>query len=96
MIYPAPWLTDEEVNDLCRPLVQPAAQRRFLAVELKLHVTSKKNGRPLVVRSELERVLGAARMGRDAQNPMTTGVDIAALRQHLAERKFHGTQPKGR
>ena len=96
MLTIVPWLTDAEIDDLCRPLTQPAAQRRFLATALKLHVTTKKNGRPLVVRSELERVLGAARLSRDAQNHISPGVDIASLRQHLAQRNSHGTQPKGR
>ena len=59
MIAASPWLSDDEVRDLCAPLVQPAAQRRFLAEQLKLYVRSKKNGRPLIARTELERVLGA-------------------------------------
>ena len=96
MLTVVPWLTAGEIDDLCRPLTQPAAQRRFLATALKLHVTTKKNGRPLVARTELERVLGAARLSRDAQNHMSTGVDIASLRQHLAQRKLDGTQQKRR
>lgn len=52
-----PWLTPAEVDDLCAPLVQPAAQCRFLR-ELGLAVKVKPNGQPLVLRSNLETVLG--------------------------------------
>jgi hypothetical protein len=45
----APFLSETEVADMCSPLTQPAAQRRWLkklGVEFKL----KPNGRPLVSR----------------------------------------------
>ena len=92
MMAASPWLSDDEVRELCEPLVQPAAMRRFLAEQLRLHVRSKKNGRPLVTRSELERVLGATRFGPDATPSQSSGVDIQSLRKHLAERKAHATQ----
>lgn len=62
-----PYLTDEEIAGICDPLVMPAAQRRYLA-RLGLLVQAKPNGRPLVARSEFERVLGAGRFGQQAQN----------------------------
>ena len=96
MMTPSPWLSDEEVRELCEPLIQPAAQRRFLADQLRLHVRSKKNGRPLIARSELERVLGAARLGATTSTSPQTGVDIEALRRHLNGQGNHGTQSSGR
>lgn len=56
-----PFLSDAELQDLCAGLEQPAAQVRYLK-GLGLHVERKPNGRPLLMRSELERVLGAGRM----------------------------------
>jgi len=56
-----PWLSDDEVAELCKPLEQPAAQLRYLK-RLGLHVERKPNGRPLLMRSELERVLGGGRL----------------------------------
>lgn len=52
------WLSQQEVDDLCEPLTQPAAQIRFLRDTLKLAVRPKPNGRPLVLRSNVEDVLG--------------------------------------
>lgn len=92
----SPWLSDDEVRELCDPLVQPAAQRRFLAEQLSLHVRSKKNGRPLVARSELERVFGAARFGTGTSSPTSPGVDIEALRQHLKGSRPHAAQSSKR
>jgi hypothetical protein len=56
-----PYLTDDEVANMCAPLEQSGAQLRYLR-GLGLHVERKPNGRPLLMRSELERVLGAGRM----------------------------------
>jgi hypothetical protein len=53
-----PWLSQQEVNDLCEPLTQPAAQIRFLRDSLGLAVKPKPNGRALVLRSSVEEVLG--------------------------------------
>lgn len=50
------FLSEAEVNELCNPLTQPAAQVRFLR-GLGLTVTVKPNGRPAVVRSHAETVL---------------------------------------
>jgi hypothetical protein len=53
-------LTDAEIASICEPLKQSAAQCNFL-VSLGLLVKTKPNGKPLVARSEFERVLGAGR-----------------------------------
>lgn len=49
-----PWLSDAEVNDLCEPLTQAAAQCRYMKDVLQLPVKRKPNGRPLVLRSSVE------------------------------------------
>jgi hypothetical protein len=53
-----PWLSPDDVNDLCEPLTQKAAQCAFLKT-LGLTVKRKPDGSPLVMRSNLELVLGA-------------------------------------
>lgn len=55
-----PFLSDAEVQAMCDGLVVPAAQLRYLQ-RLGLLVQRKPNGRPLLMRSEVERVLGAGR-----------------------------------
>lgn len=52
-----PWLSQQEIDDLCEPLTQPAAQIRFLRDSLKLAVKAKPNGRALVLRTNVEDVL---------------------------------------
>lgn len=48
-----PWLTDEEIASLCDGLIQPAAQARFLR-HMGLTVRFKPNGKPLIMRAEVE------------------------------------------
>lgn len=55
-----PWLTQDEISDLCDPLTQHAAQIRFMRDELGLTVRTKPNGAPLVVRSHFEQVMNPA------------------------------------
>ena len=62
-----PWLSDAEIAELCEPLEQAAAQIRHLK-RAGYHVTKKPNGRPLLMRTELERVAGAGRLSLAAQN----------------------------
>lgn len=54
-----PWLTKDEIDDLCQPLTQAAAQIRFLR-GLGLTVKTKPNGAPLVIRSHFEQVMNPA------------------------------------
>lgn len=89
-----PYLTDAEIAGICEGVSLPAAQCRHLA-RLGLLVNRKPNGRPLVARSEFERVLGAGRFG-SAQNDASAGPNVVGLMQHLAKRKTHGTTAKGR
>ena len=85
-----PFLTDAEIAGICDGVKMPSAQRRHLK-RLGLHVEEKPNGRPLVARSEFERVLGAARI--QSARPAPAG-DIAALRAHWGNR--NGAQAQGR
>lgn len=78
-----PYLTDAEIADICEPLVMPAAQCRHLE-RLGMHIARKPNGRPLVARSEFERVLGAARMAAMRQE---AAGDVAALRARWGNRR---------
>lgn len=91
-----PFLTDAEVNDLCDGLVAPAAQIRFLR-RMGLLVERKPSGRPLLMRSELERVLGAGRMATNvAQNgPAAAQPNRAALLELIQGGK-RGAQAQGR
>ncbi|ADU98994.1 DUF4224 domain-containing protein [Alicycliphilus denitrificans] len=90
MIHLPPYLTDAEIAGMCEPLIQPAAQCRRLKA-MGLHFVQKPNGRPLVMRTELDRVLGAGRFagGQDAK---VTAPNAAALLQHLGRKGIHGAR----
>jgi hypothetical protein len=47
--------TDAEVDDICAGLTQSAAKCRFLREVLQIPVKRKPNGRPLVLRADLDR-----------------------------------------
>lgn len=51
---PAPWLSAEEIADLCRPLTQPAAQSRFLKDVFGIQAKRKPDGSLLVMRTQIE------------------------------------------
>lgn len=50
-----PYLSQEEVDEICDPIKQGAAQIRYLRQVLKIKVERKPNGRPLVWRADVER-----------------------------------------
>ena len=60
-------LTDDELATICRPLVQHAAQVRFLR-SLGLKVQRRPDGSPLVWRSDWER-LAQAQNARQTHGP---------------------------
>ncbi len=73
---------------MCEPLVLPGAQCRYLEREGFL-ISRKPNGRPLLARSEYERVKGADRFGK-VQNDASAGPNVVGLNSFLAKRKPHG------
>lgn len=83
-----PWLSQQEIDDLCEPLTQPAAQVRYLRDSLKLTVKAKPNGRALVLRSNVEDVLAGLPTGkkkrekpeRPAAQPNAAGLALAYSR----------------
>jgi hypothetical protein len=89
-----PFLSDEEIAGICEGVTLPGWQCKHLA-RLGLLVNRKPNGRPLVARSEFERVLGAGRFGQ-AQNDATTAPNVRGMQEYLAKRKPHGTTAKRR
>jgi hypothetical protein len=89
-----PYLTDDEIANICEPLKRPAAQCKYLADTLKLAVHRKPNGRPLIARSEFERVVGANRFA-PSQNDPHTGPNVVGMLAHLENRK-HGKKTQGR
>lgn len=54
------WLTPAEIDDLCEPLTQHAAQIRHLK-KLGLTVKVKPSGAPLILRSHFESVMQPAK-----------------------------------
>ena len=56
--FQTPWLSPQEIADLCAPLKMHAAQVAYLK-RLGLTVAKKPNGAPLVMRSNMEMVLGS-------------------------------------
>lgn len=75
-----PWLADNEVDALCDPLRQNAAKVKYLK-GLGLAVREKPNGRPLVLRSNVEDVLGGLPGKRQKVKPVRQPVqpDAAGL-----------------
>jgi hypothetical protein len=93
------FLTDAEIDALCAPLKQPAAQVRFLRAS-GLTVTVKPNGRPVVVRSHAEAVLSgrpAAAASEPGPNPEVAPAqqpNRAALITLLQGGRPHGSNKK--
>lgn len=61
-------LTDAEITSICRPLVQGAAQVRYLRA-LGLLVKRRPDGRPLVSREHFNDVMGRAAVGSGEGTP---------------------------
>lgn len=66
-----PDLTQAEVDDICYPLVQKAAQVRYLRTVLRLTVDKRPDGSALVNRKHYDEVRGGARTAarRDVEEP---------------------------
>ena len=73
-----PWLSDDEIADLCAGLKQAAAQIRFIR-QMGLPVRTKPNGRPLVMRADFEALQAPA-----TNKPATRlGLNVAGLVAHF-------------
>jgi hypothetical protein len=84
---PCPYLTDAEIADLCAPLKMPAAQCRYLQRQ-GFHFIRRPDGRPVLARSEFERVVGAARLGPPAPAaPHRSQPNLEGLRAWHEERE---------
>lgn len=81
-----PWLTENEIADLCKPLTQAAAQIRFLR-SLGLTVKTKPNGAPLVIRSNFEQVMNPAGKQKPAAR---TEPNRAGYLAHVGKKKGPG------
>lgn len=88
-----PDLTDDEIERICAPLTQPAAQIRYLR-GLGLVVRRKPSGRPLVSRREFDRVMGGS--AAEAEESVPTAPNVVALRERWANkrRSQHGAQAR--
>lgn len=75
-----PWLSDAEIGDLCAGLKQSAAQVRYLR-QLGLTVRAKPNGKPLVMRADIEAMSGTvAKTPATRREPNRAGL-LASLKR---------------
>lgn len=63
-----PWLSQPEIDDLCEPLIQHAAQIRFIR-QLGITVREKPNGAPLVMRAHFEEKMNPTEKLRKPTKP---------------------------
>lgn len=73
-----PWLLQSEIDDLCAPLIQHAAQIRFIR-SLGITVRTKPNGAPLVMRTHFDEAMlpsGKTRKAAKAE-PNRIGLQLA-------------------
>lgn len=84
----SPDVSQDEINAICHPLTQYAAQVRYLRDVLKLTVARRpQNGAPLVWRAHLDAVARSTQPGiRAATLPAPVGSEpnVAALQQRVA------------
>lgn len=73
-----PWLSQQEIDDLCEPLTQHAAQLRFIR-GLGLTVRTKPNGAPLLMRTHFDEAMTpVAKKSKPAKcQPNSSGLRLA-------------------
>lgn len=73
-----PWLSQYEIDDLCKPLIQHAAQIRFIS-GLGIPVRAKPNGAPLVIRTNFEETMNPVSKKRPPTKcmPNSAGLRLA-------------------
>lgn len=74
--FTTPWLSQEEVDDLCAPLKQHAAQIRYIK-SLGITVREKPNGAALVMRAHFDETMNP---GSKKRNPVKTEPNSDGLR----------------
>lgn len=77
-----PFLHDQELAEMCRPLKQPAAIRRYLK-RMGVPFQVRPDGRPLVSRNAVAQALG----DRHAASSPEVGPNLEALKAVFARRK---------
>lgn len=88
---PSPILSDAVIDEICNPLKASAAKCKHLE-SLGMLVKRKANGRPLVSRSEFERVMSSNTSKEEkTDKPQSTGPNILALEDFFQKRK-NGTR----
>lgn len=85
----SPFLTDDEIDEICEPLKVGAAKCKHLK-RMGLVVKMKPNGRPLVARSEFERVMTGGTTNQPNE-PKSSGPNVVGLKDFFQKRK-HGTR----
>ncbi|WP_294259108.1 hypothetical protein [uncultured Comamonas sp.] len=92
MNNPWPYLTDAEINEICSPLKNGAAQIRFLE-RLGMVVKPKPSGRPLLARAEFDRVMTGTNFEASGQvtNLAASTPNVIGLQSFFQQRK-HGTR----
>lgn len=78
-----PWLSQYEIDDLCAPLKQHAAQIRFIR-KLGITVKEKPNGSPLVMRAQFEEAMNPPGKSR---KPTRTEPNYEGLRLAWSKQK---------
>lgn len=73
------WLSQSEIDDLCRPLTQPAAQANFL-IAAGLPVLRRPDRRVIVLRADLHRLTNPPER---AQSAFPREPNVLALEQSL-------------
>lgn len=76
-----PWLSQQEIDDLCDPLTQHAAQIRFIR-SLGITVQPKPSGAPLVIRAHFDAVMNP---GTKKTKPAKCQPNSAGLRLAYAK-----------
>lgn len=84
-----PFLTQAEITDICSPLIAGAAQCKYLE-RMGMLVKRKRNGSPLVARTEFERVMTGGQIQPDKLATMTAP-NTAGLQSFFQKRK-NGTR----
>ena len=80
------WLSQHEVDNICEPLLQAAAQIRFLR-GMGLRVEKKPNGSPIVMRASLDALAWIGAQDPKRVVSVHTEPDARALAAFLATTK---------